>query len=1153
MTAFQLDGPLPTGRVVLEASAGTGKTYSLTALIVRHIVERSITADQFLVVTFTRSAANDLRERTRSMLRLAQQAFATNTVPTEATWLAGLLEGSMAQRGIRSARLRQAIAHFDEATITTIHGFCQQALAQIGLRSAHDVDAEFVESSEALVAEVCRDVLINLLADQPDFLFSNATQELGRVERFLVQTVSMVLANPMAMLVPQPGVDPMADRWIAAVDRAVAQVHQRQTRRMQLGYDQLISGLADALSDPDNGALVAEQLASRYRVVLVDEFQDTDPLQWRLFERAFSSGTLITVGDPKQAIYRFRGADVHAYLSAVADQRALGLTTNYRSDPAVLAGLETLFLGAQLGDPRILFQPVLAGISPAGSTRQAAAVQLRVVRNDPRLLIRSGKSMSTPAARQIVLDDLATRVVTLLADYQPGDIAILVPSHGDAAAVSESLRRANVPAVRTRTGSVLQTEAVIQWQLLLAALAQPHWAPAVRAAGMGWILAVPIEGLSDPDDDSVLAHLQDRCAQLAGNLRRLGVMAFFDDLKAQPNVLESLLSGPDGERRLTDLDHVAELLAATLHGVVCEPALVQRELARLCVEQSRWSDSTMRRIDSDATSVQITTVHAAKGLEYRVVLVPFAFKQRPNLGKPLSFVDGASGPAAGRVIDIAPDVEWRQQDGTIIKQREELSRRELDGDGIRLLYVALTRAKHRVEVWWANGYLWQTSAFARLLFDRDGANPINNHMSEMSEGPRGGFKIIKPAYHRLGLDGSHQQIAALAAGSNGSIDLAFIEPGAPLQWTHPSPRQPAELSIASTNGRSEVGDDAWRSWSFTRLTTCLEPVDDRNHTGTSSLSAAATEFVAGADELVHADVDDDDQFLLTDTQPASGLGAIAQAADHPTMWLAHVVAGAEFGILVHAVLEQVDFSHPDLAQQLQDRCLQLLRASSASVDLDALVAGLLAAIHTPLGSVLNGQTLADIGSDNRLAELTFDLPLGRLAASQLAAVVASTLPASDPFVQYWQRLAVDFDQVQLAGWMNGSIDALLRIRQSNGDHKFVVVDYKSNRLHVPGVVDPLSAYHPMHLTNQMEHHHYPLQALLYLVATHRYLRLRLGPAYSPDDHLGGASYLFVRGMVGRATPTDHGQPFGVCSWRPPTSTIEAVDQLFGNHGSLVGP
>jgi len=282
-----------------------------------------------------------------------------------------------------------------------------------------------------------------------------------------------VLTNPGARCVPDDLTGAatsdelvLARRWADLVERAKAETQRRQRLRGQIGYDSLVAGLRDALADPVRGEAVAAQLAARFEVVLVDEFQDTDRLQWEVFESAFRDRALITVGDPKQAIYRFRGADVHAYLAAVAGSTVFNLAVNRRSDRQVLAGVETLFEGATLGDPRIGFVPVTAGPRALDCALRrldpdevaAPAVHLRTVPLDDRLR-RNRSQLAMPLVRPLILADVAGRIIDVL-DHDvivdgdggtrpvvPGDIAVLVPSQFSATSHSPADARQRAPTL----------------------------------------------------------------------------------------------------------------------------------------------------------------------------------------------------------------------------------------------------------------------------------------------------------------------------------------------------------------------------------------------------------------------------------------------------------------------------------------------------------------------------------------------------------------------------------------------------------------------------------------------------------------------------------------------------------------------------------
>ena len=1211
MIPFDLTHPLPRGRVVLEASAGTGKTYSLTGLVVRYIAELPVPVEQVLVVTFTRAAANELRERIRQTLDTALTVVRTGAAPPTHAWMAVLLEtgdspGTDERAGElvrREQRLADAISRFDDLTITTIHGFCQQTLALLGVRSGQQPGAVLVESTSDVIKEVCRDLIITTLADDPHALDTPKTATAAIVnpsqaEGELIRAVTALINNPGAGVAPLEPTDPRAARWVELTITAHEHVVRRQLQRNEVGYDSLISGVQQALAHPEHGAVVAAQLATRSSVVLVDEFQDTDRVQWDVFRRAFASATLITVGDPKQAIYRFRGADVHAYLDAVEASTALGLGVNHRSDVAVLAGIGQLLDGVTLGDSRIPFTPVEAGPVaqrnalnwPTGAITGEPAVHLRAVPLADSLR-SAGRpaTLSMPLVRSLVLDDLAVRTVELLdhasiasADgtrrpVEPGDIAILVPSHAEAENVAGALRRAGVPATRTRTGSVLASPAAMQWRILLAALAQPHRTSLVRAAALGWFLRTDVVALAD--DDDVLADLQARTAELAEQMARRGVAAFYDGQKgrcfdgptprdtttigpasAPANLIATVLGQPGGERNLTDLDHIAELLSAAMRTRPTDPTQVLRTLEVLISDDDGRSDDVMRRIDSDAHAVQITTIHGAKGLEYPIVLVPFAFKAKPQISTPFSYSDAAGR----RTLDLASKLDWAAGTATdgdeTTRDTQALRRRlamdEIEGDELRLLYVALTRAQHRIEIWWAATQGAKASALGRLLLDRYGAGPVQNTPAPITLNRKGAVTIGKAGFHdRTDVD-ALEQIRALVRLSDDTLALTELaEQIEPVVWGGRASQPTAELQAARST-RGAVGDARWQRWSFSRLSAAIDDAALAAGVRVAHGSVFATSGQSPGDAADDRGGFDEPTGTVDDRDTVSGeVAEQLQLGVGPRAHLAEVPGGTRFGTFVHAVLEHLDCTSPDL----HDDVLALVVEHAAREGLDlgggpgrdaarqAIVDGIVAAVRTPLGPLFDGRALSQIAPRDRLAELVFDLPIasadGRFPAGAIGEVLLRHLARTDPVRPFAQHLAGEFAGFDIAGWMHGSIDGVLRTNVGGTD-RYVVVDYKTNRLNTPMAVDPVAAYHPRLLVPAMEHSRYPLQALLYTVAVHRYLRWRLARAYRPDEHLGGVAYLFVRGMVGPDTPVVDGVPHGVFSWRPPAAAIVALDRLF---------
>jgi exodeoxyribonuclease V beta subunit len=362
---------------------------------------------------------------------------------------------------------------------------------------------------------------------------------------------------------------------------------------------------------------------------------------------------------------------------------------------------------------------------------------------------------------------------------------------------------------------------------------------------------------------------------------------------------------------------------------------------------------------------------------------------------------------------------------------------------------------------------------------------------------------------------TNAQIDAIVAASNGTIARHDVPLAHPVRTPLPLRAAPPAslLTVADPGSRHPLADPARRTWSFTAIVAGMA-----GHRHGSDLAPVA----GGYDEL-----------------PVSDAEAV----------LAEVAGGTTFGTAVHEVLEHVDFDSPTLAGELDTLMTAAARRSGLALDVPVVSAGLAAVIETPLGGLFDGRPLRSFTRRDRLSELGFDLVIdaGRVAAADIGGVLEATLEAGDPLGDYGARLAPALAATRLAGWLNGSIDAVFRVGEGD-DRRFVVVDYKTNRLHERDAADPLAAYRPDRLGEAMMRSHYPLQAVLYCVALHRYLRWRLGSQYAPERHLGGVAYLFVRGMVGGATPTYEGMPNGVFSWRPPAKTVLALDDLLTGGG-----
>ena len=1184
---FDLLAPLPDGQLAIEASAGTGKTYTLAALATRFLAETDLRPSELLIVTFTRAATTELRARVRARVAGAADFLAHGGEDADGD---AVLQHLAAQdRALRAARLEKALTDFDNATIATIHGFATQVLGSLGTAAGPDTDLTLVADDRDLADEVCADVLAAAAV-------SGHRVELLPPFTKLATAVQVALGTPDLLLTPEPGDEGETEAlalFRELVEQAKAQVRLHHRRAGTRSFADVLVDLRSALQGERSGGAIAG-LRGRYRVVLIDEFQDTDPVQWDIFSSLFSpqvdaGSTLVLVGDPKQAIYAFRGANVHTYLDAVAaDPTIRSLGTNHRSDGAAIDALDALFRGATFGSRSIGFAPVEAA---------AGHVDRRVTHRDgrsrPALAVRTvgqtaiGKPPAKPGTfvvgdvERVLYLDLVAQVRDLLDDglvpdehggeprtVRPSDVAVLVRSAKEAEDIQAALQRQGVPAVLQRGNSVLVSPAAEQWRWLLEALGRPSDPNRARTFALSWFGGRSAAEVATATDAEI-AEVQDRLRSWSDTLSSRGVGDLVRRLWAETGVVGRVLARPDGDRALTDLDHVAELFRTSGTTRSSVPSL----LAVLDTEPEDETDTetdgdaASRRVESEAEAVQIMTIWVAKGLEFPITCCPTLWRA-PRNGVPVTYQDE---DRQVRAFDLADGKEWPDAAGA--QERTALAAAERAGEQLRLLYVALTRARHQTILWWANCRSGDTTALAHVLFARDDAGALD---LAAFDDPHAVVPAAADLADRLG---ALAQRAAPGHISVTELPTPILPTRVPRWVDVAEPIDPAPL-LAATFDRPL--DRSWRRWSFSsisdRSTTVHphdvdtpdepedDPADDVATTDPADRAGAEAEHDESdpVDGQLTDDADDEDDDLA-----AAGAGAGARRVVPPGAIspLAALPAGPAFGTLSHAVLEHVDFTDPDLPAALrrilddEQRWRRLDLTPLGTTDdrhehgTDLLVEGLDVAIHTSLGPLADGLRLRDIDRHHRLDELEFALSLGdaghHASERDIGRLLLEHLEPDDPFRGWAAELAEGAFDVELAGHLTGFVDLTLRVPSPSGD-RFVIVDYKTNRLHDRGAPPRPGDYAPAAVAREMAHHHYPLQALLYLVALHRYLRWRL-PAYDPATNLGGAAYLFLRGMSGPDVAVHEGVPHGVCSWPVPPAAVVALSDLLHGHAPSGGP
>lgn len=1162
----------------VEASAGTGKTWTLAVLYLRLVLEQGFSPRQIVVATYTNAAAAELAQRLRarleSSLARARRFDAGEPEPSESDqrWLHRRWRDP-ARRDADARRLALALAELDLAPCGTLHSLCSRILAEHPFaagasfqvpeltalepwhaaladdlwrlvharRDAVTTDAhEAWDAAQSCLADLARAALarelkavlqpgvvvpappavdeaalwdgalaaaLRALAAREGIWNANAALPRGLVA--LAELIESQGTNAAAFskerkqlaerirertglkntLQADPGICTTLDAASGFFEHYAALLESRRLRRLaamqgwgraqldarlraanRLGFDELLTTVERALAPAADGSrALADALIGAWPVALIDEFQDTDPVQYAVLDAIYreadgtARGHLLMIGDPKQAIYRFRGGDIHTYTRATAGidaGRALRLSVNYRSSAAFVAAVNAFYaavgetLGSATSATPIRYAPVGAapGAEGARYTINGTAAPALVFHRDA-----SEKNSN----RELALASCAAQIVALL-DPAGGhriddralaasDICVLVPSNADASRITHLLRQRGVAVVNRGRGSVFDGDTARDLCLILDAVARCEDAGRIRAALATELWGTGYRALRALRDDAeAWDAISARFRRWQRDWQQAGVLAVVGALVEQ--VAADQLARPGGERVLTDLRHLGELLqdaSASCDGMDSLLAFMRREIDAGSGDEEA-AESRALRLESDARCAQVMTLHASKGLEFGLVFLPLMWN---HVGRTPDGVSLLSLPDGSRRIASTPD-------------DLETVRREEQDERYRVLYVALTRARLGAQVWLGRPYQNATGPLAP---------PLVLAAAELE--PPGGdapaFRI-ETAWPEAGFRRAPQ------------ADGAQVK-----RRARAMPPPPREGTLPSRH-------------SFTTLTAGA-------HAGTLDPDAAANdESTAGFEALPE------------ETEAPS-------RTRHAQLDALAGVAGPAFGNAVHALLEEHRIGEPLAAQTASaQRLLERFAVRDPTLDTAALAERIAARLDAVLETDLDGRglRLAQVPAAGQRHEMEFNYALdgtslARLDATARAVGYPDLVPARGG---------------ALRGLMNGKIDLVFQ-----HDGRVHVLDWKGNALgdrQAPALEDYAGAA----LDAAMDAHRYRFQALLYAVAVERYLRTRLGDAYARERHLGDCWYLFIRAVGLRLAD---GTACGVWRHRFSDALLDAAQRELG--------
>lgn len=1168
----------PSPRLLIEASAGTGKTYTIVGIFIRLLVEENLTVDKILVVTFTKKATAELRDRILKRLRESIACIESGDAGGD-TFLTELLKNTE-NRTEAAAKLKQAIRDFDDSSVFTIHGFCQKVINEEALTAGVPFEADLAQRDE-LLEEATEDFWRNFidqysstetgqfllnklfsLADNPASLkkllaplFSKSygrleadlhddieryAEEIVRLQKELksewknvkdeVFTIieesgvkyknhyasrfrkfdqlsnddSLDLDKPESLqyftsdylydsdnikndgepVQPHPIFDLCSkyQQFIADIDKIKTTLfwdtfHQISERRTELAagssimtYDDLLLTVKEALENSSTGSELSERLHQKYPYALVDEFQDTDPVQYSIFDMIYPTdaeyGSLMMIGDPKQAIYAFRGADVYAYINARDSVKGGNYTLkkNYRSRPKLIEAVNTAFGNNEDAfiEEKIRFnhsESGLPGLKDHYQSEGKAPVPFTFTVSD-------GVHSNKDEAKQLAFRSTVNQIGELLEKSQngdveidgkkleAGDIAVLINSHKDAEKIKRMLKQSGIDAVTYSREKVFETFEARRMELMMGAVLRPLNHTAFNNGLVSGFFGLDAEDLFNiKQDEDKKQVLYEELESLKETWAEKGFYPMFRKLLYTNGRMSALAKLENAERVITNLFQLADIASyAEREGGLSPESLYS--WFRKEISDPAEDDERTLLLESDQNLVKISTIHNSKGLEFPVVFCPALWEGKRPKSSSLNYFEYHDEKTGELIINID------QHDTENRDLAQNRSRLESISEEIRKTYVALTRAKYECRVHWISHSDSNLCGLGALLLGKQ--ELLNNMNLTVKE-------------------------------DDDLTDSSFIEP------IH-------ELAKTSPESITVFDADRW-----TGEIRCLNLKQDqidkleiRKYSGRAHLPVKKS--MESFTSLVHhheaAGEPDYDQYI---DEYAESLQPVQTEEEEKTIF--SFPRGAAAGTLMHKLFEHPDFDFTKAADaDYSEIVLEILEQHGFEEKWSDVLQKM---IRDVISANTGELSLAEVSAEDHIREMEFHLPVSNVRSDQLFEIIRSGTEKSS-------------SESDLQNMLTGFIDLIVR---QNG--KYYILDYKSNHLG-----DSVADYSQENMEKAMINAGYDLQYHLYTAALVRYLEKRI-PGFEYDRHFGGVYYLFLRGMQA-------GSGSGIYFKKPSERTIKTL-------------